>query len=48
MDDMKNFGSHELKALDGINSSGLRMIRMIFGCQPKALDAMNNSGLCMT
>ena len=37
MDDTNDSGSHELRPLDGMNNSGVRMIWMILGHETKAL-----------
>ena len=39
MDDMNDLGSHELKALDAINSSRLYFTSTTLGRELKALDA---------
>ena len=41
MDDMNDSGSHELKPLDAMNYSRLRMIWMILHDELKPLDDMN-------
>ena len=45
---MNDLGSYELRSLDALNNSSLRMIWMIFGHEPMTLNVMNNSGLWMT
>ena len=45
---MNDLGSRELRPLDAMNNSRLRMIRKIHGNEPLSLNAMNNSGLWMT
>ena len=39
---------HELKALEAMNNSMLRMIGMTLGRELSALDVMNSLGLWMT
>ena len=48
MDDMNDAGSHELKTLDEMNSSGFCFTSTTLGREVKALDARNISGLWMT
>ena len=48
MDDMNDLGSCELRSLDALNNSRLRMVWMIFYHEPMTLNVMNNSGLWMT
>ena len=48
MDGMNDQESNELKPLDVMNNSRLRMIRMIHGHEPMSLNDMNNSKLWMT
>ena len=47
VDDMNDLGSHDLRALDAMDSLGLWMTRITPGCELKALNAMNKSGLWM-
>ena len=44
---MNDSVSHDLRPLDAMNSSRLRMISMVLGCKPMSSNAMNNSGLWM-
>ena len=48
VDDMNDWMSHELKALDAMNNSRLRLMWTILGHEIKVLDAMKSSGLWMT
>ena len=48
MDGINDSGSHDLKPLDAMNNSGLRMIIMILGPMPMTLNDMNRSELWMT
>ena len=48
MDGINDSGSHDLKPLDAMNNSGLRMIIMIFGPMPMTINDMNRSELWMT
>ena len=47
LDDKNNSRSRELRPLDSMNTSRLRMIWTILGRELKALDAMNSLGLWM-
>ena len=47
LNSMNNSGSCEPRPLDAMNL-GLRMIRMILGCEPISLNVMNDLGLWMT
>ena len=44
---MNDYESREFKPLDAMKSSGVWMIRTIFGHVPMALNVMNSSGLWM-
>ena len=48
VDDMNDLRSCDLRLLDAMNNSSLRMIWTILGCEPMALNAKNSLGLCMT
>ena len=48
VDDMNGSRSRDLRLLDAMNNSSLRMIWMILGCEPMTLNAKNSLGLCMT
>ena len=45
---MNDFRSYELRSLNVLNNSRLRMIWTIFGYEPMMLNIMNNSRLWMT
>ena len=47
MDYMTNLVACELRPLDAMNNSRLRMIRTIHGDEPLILNAMNSLGLWM-
>ena len=44
MDDMNDLGSLELRSIDVLYISRLRMIRTIFGCEPMTLNVMKTRG----
>ena len=44
---MNDSGSLDLRPLDAMNNSRLRMIGMILGYKRMNLNAKNNLGLCM-
>ena len=47
MDDMNDSVSHDLKLPNDMNSSGLRTISLVLGCEPMSTNVMNNLGLWM-
>ena len=47
MDGMNDSVSRDLRSPNAMNSSRLRIISMILGCEPMSPNAMNNSGLLM-
>ena len=48
VNDMNYSGSRDLRPLDAMNNSRLRMIWTILGCAFMTLNAKNSLGLCMT
>ena len=47
LDDMNDSWSRDLRPLDGMDNSRLRITWMILGCQPMTLNDVNSLGLCM-
>ena len=47
LDDMNISRSYDLRPLDVMTNSRLRMTWMTLGCEPMTLNAMNSLGLCM-